>query len=281
MKKQLFSFVMMFVLVIVAGTAMAQTNSTPYPGGTYDYTVTGIVVQTAGTATIEYSGTGADISSINLAETTSGSKVYVVPTGGTSLTFKVKYATTGLTGGKIRVTVKDGNTTGGCPNFIEMQITPSQLPTFAVSIANVTNSPYCQSTTSSPADVTPASKDQINTIEFKVTPVVTHVTTDYSYTYSINLAGSELEGYTITSTNAGYDQATGVVTSTRTNGAAPSVDTFTATFKTTTGKIPVIIPGGISGASITVNSGGAKYDAPATTATPVTVNTMPSIGTFQ
>lgn len=274
---------MLITLVIVAGSAKAQTNSSPYPGGTYDYTVTGIVVQTAGTAKIEYLNdlnaplAGATISAVTGFGGTDPN--YTVATGGITLTFKVKWATD-VAAGKIRVTVTDGLATGGCTNFIEMKITPAQLPTFAVAIANVTASPYCQTKAVSPEDKTPASDGQTNSIEFRVTPVVTHVTTDYSYTYTIDLAGSGLTGYTITSTNSGYVSGTGVVTSTRTNGAAPSVDTFTATFTTTTGHIPVNIAGAISGASITITSGGAKYDAPATTAMPVIVNTMPSIGSF-
>jgi len=283
MKKQLFSLVIMLALVIVAGTAMAQTKSTPYPGGTYDYTVNGIVVQTAGTGKIEYldAVTNLPLTGVTFSAVTGFTGTapnYTVATGGIILTFKATYATV-VSAGKIRITVTDGATTGGCTNFIEMAITPAVLPTFAVAISNVTSSPYCQTTTLTPANVTAASVGQTNTITFTVTPTVDHVTSDYSYTYAINLAGAGLTGYNITSTNAGY--SSGVVTSTRLAGAAPSVDTFTATFTTTTGIAPVIIPGAISAASITITSaGGGTYNAPVTTAAPVTVNTLPSIGTF-
>jgi uncharacterized alpha/beta hydrolase family protein len=59
MKKQLFSLVMMLALVIVAGSAMGQTKSTPYPGGTYNYTVSDIKAFSGGTVTITYSGSNS------------------------------------------------------------------------------------------------------------------------------------------------------------------------------------------------------------------------------
>ena len=67
MKKLLFSLVMMFALVIVAGTAMAQTNSTPIPGGTYNYTISGITSVAGATVSITYSGSGASFSAITPA----------------------------------------------------------------------------------------------------------------------------------------------------------------------------------------------------------------------
>lgn len=42
MKKLFFSFVMMLALVIVTGSAMAQTSTTPYQGAKYSYSVSGI-----------------------------------------------------------------------------------------------------------------------------------------------------------------------------------------------------------------------------------------------
>ena len=55
MKKQFLSFVMMLALVIVAGSAMAQTAVTPYIGLPYHYNLGGITVLNPSTAVVTYS----------------------------------------------------------------------------------------------------------------------------------------------------------------------------------------------------------------------------------
>jgi len=286
MKKLFFSFVMLVTLVIVAGSAMGQDKKNPYQGGTYDYTVSGILVQTQGTAKIEYlGGSGASFSNVNLAD--AGSGLYTVPTGGTALTFKTTYSSS-ATAGKIRVTITDGSGTGSCVNFIEMSINPKALPLYAVTVTT-SNSEFCQNTTSTPADVTAASVGQTNTVTFTVKSSVLNLasTSNYSYTYTVDLTGTGLDAYGVVKTSGnGTCTPSGssafVVNGSMTDGSASIPDqVFTITFKTTTGKAPIIIPGTLVSASITVPDAGNKvYNASPTTAAPSKVNTMPSIGTF-
>jgi len=274
MKKLLFSLVMMFALVIVAGTAMAQTNSTPIPGGTYNYTISGITSVAGATVSITYSGSGASFSAITPANISANAS-------SSTLTFKTTY-TTSATPGRIRVTLKDA--LSNCTNFIEMQVTPTALPVYTVSITTTSTTPICQTTTSAPTLGTAASAGQTNTLQFTVTPNVTNLSgSTYTYTYTVNLAGAGLSNYSVVhASGAGtYNTGSGVVNGSGT-GVSPTPDVYTVTFDTTTGISGVTIPGSItSGGSITVNSGGNLYNASAvSTAVPVVVSPLPSIGGF-
>lgn len=304
MKKLFFSFVMLVTLVIVAGSAKAQKNNTPYQGGTYNYSLDGIVVSTDGNAKIEYVGTaptGWTIKDVNggTGDYTIGSDISIAAAGGAkTLTFKIAYSAT-ATQGKLRVTVTDGAATG-CSNFIEFGITPQSKPdmTYAI-ISSVPD--LCQNKNVSPLDDNVAATGSTagnpdnttaidNSFTFTVTPVITNVTTAYSYTYTLALptqAATGLTGYTITpaaGNHGSYNATTGVVQGTGTNGTDATPDVYTITFKTTTGLAPVAIQGIISAGSMTVTSGGATYNAATTSGGSLTksvsVKTMPSIGTF-
>ncbi len=56
MKKIVFTLITVFALALMAGSAVAQLNNTPYQGGTYSYTLicNGIKVMNKLTATITY-----------------------------------------------------------------------------------------------------------------------------------------------------------------------------------------------------------------------------------
>lgn len=280
MKKQLFSFVMMLALVIVAGSAMSQTKTTPYPGGTYSYSLSGIKTNSIGTVSIAYDGTNATIQNVNGA----GALVpYAGPyatlaAANTPLTFDIKYANN-ATSGKIIVTVTDGAASGGCSNFIEYAIVVQPLPTLALSI-DATAGAFCQNKNSTPLTDNQAASVSAtaNSFDFTVTPVITNDPAAYTYTYAISLpAASGLSTYGITYVGPGTYSA-GVVS----NANAETAGVFTVTFDTTTGLAPVTLTATITGTpTLTATSGGAVYNGSITTASDaVTVNTMPSIGTF-
>jgi hypothetical protein len=281
MKKLFFSFVMLVTLVIVAGSANAQTKTTPYPGGTYSYKLTGIKTNSAGTATISYSGTNVTIQNVNGAGLLVPYTAPVNTPAGTStdLTFDIKFGEN-ATDGKITVTVTDGVASGGCSNFIEYAIDVQPLPTLALSI-DATAGAFCQKKNSSPlTDNTAASVSApLNSFDFTVTPVITNDPDAYTYTYAISLPNaSGLANYKIEYAGPGSYNA-GVVSNA--NSETPGV--FTITFDTTTGLAPVNLTATITGTpTLTATKGNAVYNGTITTASDVvTVNTMPSIGNFE
>lgn len=304
MKKQLFSLVMMLALVIVAGSAMAQTNNTPYRGGTYNYSLGGIIVNADGNAKIEYVGTaptGWTIDAVqgetDAATYTLGDNIPITAGGTRTLAFKIIYSNAATTG-KIKVTVTDG-ATAGCSNFIEFLITPQAKPDMTYAIVSSVPD-LCQNINATPLDDnaaasgltagatdTPSATD--NSFTFTVTPVVTNVTTAFSYTYTLALPNltATLGTYTITpaaGNNGVYNPTTGKVDGTGTTAADATADIYTISFKTTTGIAPVDIEGALSAGSLTVTSGGQTYDATTTVGGSLTktvsVKTMPSIGQF-
>jgi hypothetical protein len=274
MKKIVFNLMAAFVLTLIAGSAHAQLNNTPYPGGSYSYSLSGIKVDTEGTLTIAYSGNNATITNVNLTETGVGTGIYVVPNTTTTLTFDIDYDDD-ATDGTLSVTVTDG-AADGCSNFIELDIDVQVLPTLALSIL-ASEDQYCQNLKTVQVDNEAASVDAPdNSFTFTVTPTVSNVSTAYTYNYAIALPSPALTGYSIAYSGPG-SYAAGVVT-----GADSETDgVFTITFETTTGIAPVDITGTLSSATLTVTSGGGTYTgtySPASDA--VNVKTMPSIGTF-
>ena len=269
MKKNVFTLMMIFALALLAVSAMAQTNTTPYQGGTYSYTLSGIKVVNPSTATVTYSGAGATIATTPIA----------IATTDNSITFTIAYSTT-ATDGTLKVDIQD--LTSLCNNFILLPIDVQDIPTLDLSILASTTDPICQPINATPADNVAASSGvNGNTFSFTVTPLITNVAANYGYTYSIALpATSALDGYVISYAGTGsYSAATGVVT----KGVDVSNDVFTITYNTTTGIPNETITATISAATLTVTntSGSGTYTGTFTTATDdVVVKTLPSIGTF-
>jgi hypothetical protein len=276
---------MLVTLVIVTVSAKAQgTYDKPYPGSTYTYKLTGVKV-------------GANGGSFKVTSTLTGTNVFKAMTnvtgnytlgnsvaidGGTAfdLLFDIQYGND-AGDGIITVEVKDG--TNGCTNTIFLNVDVQSLPTFAVSIAHNKSTEYCQELNPTPTSNKAASDDQINTITFTVTPTVTNLSSNYSYKYKIDLTGIGLTDYDIKCNNTNYNSTTNEVTGNITGGTNPPVDTYTVTFKTTTGKETIAIPGTISNASVTLvqGAGGGTYNASSTTPASINVKTMPSIGKFE
>lgn len=273
MKKLFYSFVMLVTFVIVAGSAKAQTNVTPYIGSTYQYTLNGVVVKAAGTATISYS---------DVAHATVPASFAVSP-GTTSYSFNITYNDDAVNG-TLTVSVQDGTT--GCSNRIELSIKPKAKPTLAISIAGSVDD-LCQNKKETAlTDNTDAVTDggpHTNSFTFKVSPIVNNVTTNFNYEYSIGF--TDLTAHPITGIAITYPSSYSGGKVTHTGVSAIVEDVFTVTFNTKTGLDPQTIVGTITAGSakLTVPNvhGSGEYLGTITTGTDnVIIKTMPSIGQF-
>lgn len=289
MKKQFLSFVMMLALVIVAGTAMAQTptpgsNNYPYMGGTYSYTLKDIVVDATGDAKITHAQTGWTIVDVQGAGAntvyTPGTAIEITAGAPRTLEFKIKFADSGATTGKLTVTVKDGN---GCDNFIELLITPQAKPTIELAIVGSVID-LCQEKKDAPLTdnkdaVTDGGTANTNTFTFAVTPTIDHVADDakYSYEYTIsidNLVSTFTQGFTIS-------PAAGTIT--HTDVTAPVTDTYTITFVSKSGIAPQDVKAALSNAKLTVPTTSGTVEATGTYSAQddkVIIKSIPAIGSF-
>lgn len=275
MKKLFFSFVMMLALVIVAGTAMAQQNTTITQGGTYSYTLSGIVVNTAGTVTIDFTGDNAEIVTM-----TSGfsSTSPTAPAGTYNGVFTVKYSNSAISGNLV-VTITDGSTLG-CSNHISLPITVLQAPTINLAVT-ASESQYCQTTNGITPNIA-ASSGSLNTITYTVSRTGTNTPIAYTWGYTINIPDPTLNNYAV---KLGGTDITGSLPYTRSGLASSSTsETYTVTFMTTTGAAPKSLTGSLTTApTLTETSGGATYsetDSSDNSVT-VTVKSTPAIGSFQ
>ena len=268
MKKLFFSFVMMLALVIVTGSAMAQTNTTPYKGGTYGYTLSAITVVGPSTATISYSGTGGTPSITTKALATTDH----------SLTFNVAYDLLTAASGTLKVVIKDDAT--GCSNQITWAITVANAPTLDLAVTSG-NAAICQVATGTTNNVA-ASSGQTTTYTYTITPsVVASGSTTYDYNFAVTPSTSTLTGFTVTRTTGdgtiSGTYATGFVVT----GANSPTQVFTVSFTTTTGIAAAAYTGTISSPKLHVTAGGGVYNGSLSTPSyQVTVNTIPTIGTF-
>jgi hypothetical protein len=168
---------MMLALVIVAGTAMAQTSVTPYAGSKYSYTVGGI---DAGTTTrkarISYTTNaipGNQITiglgtSITIGTTTTGPGTVAnatgiaagdawditLPVGATSVTFEATYGTTvALEASRIWIEVFNDAAGTACKNTMYLDVVPvANILDFSITAAVPTQCPTTTTPTSQQTD---------------------------------------------------------------------------------------------------------------------------------
>jgi hypothetical protein len=281
MKQKIFTLVLMLALVVMAGKSFAAPTQHVTAGGTYSYSVNGIVVTTAGTGTISYDN-GGTVS--NVTGFTGAGPTYVVPTGGITVGFKVHYSQS-ATSGTITVTVTDG-AASGCSNHITLAITVDPKPSFDYTIASSQSTPYC-STTSTTTDNTAGSYHSNNTITYTVSrnSVTNAPFGGYTWGFTIDIPNTTaaLGNYKVMygSTDITSSMGTGYAV-TSLASTVTSVD-FVVTFYTTTGNAAQTLTGTESAGYVTDSgAGGDTYDE---TTTPenydVTIKSVPSIGSFQ
>ena len=278
MKKIVFSLMTLFALALMAGSAFAQTATTPYVGVSYTYNLGGIVVANNSTAVVTYNGTGATITTTPIALTSAS----------TSLSFSVVYSDgTGTGEGDLTVTITDDVT--GCSNLINLHIVPTPAPTLELAVsASVTD--LCQNLNSSPNDNEAADIGAAdNTFTFTVTPTTTG-TLNAGDTYSFDF---DLNDYFIGATTAiTIEHTTGSATANPsgavgsqiviTNAPHDEAQVFTVTFATTTGLPNETINGAASDGELQV--GGTVPATYIATYNPsnvdVVVKSTPAIGVF-
>lgn len=276
MKNLFFSFLMMLALVVVAGSAMAQTKTTPYKGGTYSYALGGIEVNTTGYAVITYSGSDAAIKNVEGSSIAyvADTKMPVVSGSTFVLNFDIAYGdAAGL--GTITVVVTDG-AIDGCSNQITWSIVPATAPTLDLVISTTATTPYCQAVTGTENNVDAATGSE-NTIDYTINPT-TAAGTGYAYDFTLAVTPSAFGIYTIVKkSGTGTVSSTGLVTGA--NGAI----VISATWTTTTGLAKTDIVGTISASTLHVSAaeGGDYITGTQTTNTAtVAVKSTPTIGIF-
>jgi len=250
---------MLLALFFVAGSAMAQTKTTPFRGSKYSYTLDGILVNSAGSATIAYS-IPADVTIDNIVGAT------VTAGSAQQLTFDITYSATATLGAQsITVTIADG---GGCTNFINCAVNVQAVPTIELALSvdafgcqnlgvPINNQDAAHATGTAPAT---------NDIVFTVTPDISAGASDYTYGYTISIptdGQTLLTSYALAYSGPGtYTEGAGSATvSGISQASGETVGTFTVTFATTTGIAPVTISPVLSSTTLTlaVANGGGAY----------------------
>ena len=278
MKKIVFSLMTLFALALTAGSAFAQTATTPYIGVTYNYTLNGITVINESTAVVTYGDANVTLPiDITIAAgTTNG-----------SINFNVTYnAGVATTATDLTVTITDGNTS--CYNLINLSITPTAAPTLELAVtASVVD--LCQNLNGSPGDNAAADIGAAdNTFTFTVTPTTTGILNagdTYSFDFDLNDYFIGATAITITHTaSSATATPVGPVGSQIVITDAPydEAQEFTVTFATTTGLPEETITGlASSGVLHVTGTVPTDYDATPDPATgDVKVKSTPSIGVF-
>lgn len=264
---------MLVTLVIVAGSAKAQTSQTPYQKGTYSYTVSGITVANASTATVTYSGSDVTLPS-----------PIAVATSASSITFNVIYGPA-ATSGTLTVTIQD--LTSLCSNNINLTITVTPAPTLELAVTSVPD--FCQNLKATPNNNEAANIGAAtNTFLYTVTPTISSGAVAAGAVYAFKF---DLNDYTLgasTPISIVRTSGDGTATPSAVGSAqiaitgATTTQTFTVSFATTTGVASETITGTSSDAILTSGgSGSTTYTGTYSPASEgVVVKAMPAIGTF-
>jgi chitinase len=294
MKQRIFTIVMMLALVVMAGNAFATNEKTVVAGGSYNYSLTGVKVNTVSgsSLTISYSGTGATISAVTHGGTSmSNGGALPTSTSGT-VTFSVLYDLVTYSNGNIIVTVLDGGS-HGCTNSIRLAITITAVPTVDLAITDVADG--CQNTGAAGDGTDAVSASTGNTFGYATTITMANIPTDYSGTATITISGAastsltaiKINGLAAAVTGFTYTPATDL-TGTLTwdenavfTGGVASM-TFNVTFTTTEGLGDVALIITASSVSVTENGGGHTYNetGAGVNSQTTSVYAMPSIGAW-
>jgi hypothetical protein len=296
MKQRIFTLLMLLTLIVVGGKAFGQTAITPYPGGTYTYTLGGIALINAGTFDVTSSSSTVTIT--RGAGLTGATNPYGIASSVTSAAFSIAYPTTETPGPEV-ITVVISDITTGCSNSILLNVTVQALPTYTLSILASQADPVCQlkgTAANQIAAAVTSGNTTVNTHTYTVTPVISNVAASglFDYYYTITLPTNSVLGtFAITNNvvaNGGTISGTApTYTVAYTGRTARAIDVFTVTFYTTTGQADQTLTanlttGSSADARLTVTAGGGQYTGSITSTLldtdDLVIESMPSIGTF-
>lgn len=257
MKQKIFTLVMMLALVIVAGSAMAQTKFLPYAGAVYSYSIDinlsnqsdAVLTATGLTTGTSIISNQSPVSLLNLAA------------GNHTITFDVTYSSNATGTCVINLVVtEDGS---GCSNNIHVNCPIQTPPTMDIAISVADNTYGCQNLNATPGNNADASVGApINT---------------FNYIVTAGSAPDGLTGFSYTFDVSGFGGAASV-----SEGVLSAGGNFATTFTTTEGAGGTVT-GTISGATFTLDAahGGQTYNMTITNdQQDVTVEALPTIGTF-
>lgn len=193
---------MVLALVIVAGTAMAQTSVTPYRGAKYNYTIGGIDAGSTtrlvkiyyttdaapGTKIAAESATSITVSNVVCTPSATPSitfatpdETFVLPIGTTSFSFDAAFgATVALAQSRIWVEIYNDAAGTECHNTMYLNVTPvANTLDFRILASNATQCPTTTTPTSQQTDAVN------NTTEIVYT--ITRIDGNNNYDWSFNL----------------------------------------------------------------------------------------------
>jgi hypothetical protein len=301
MKKLIFTLMMMAGLALVAGTAMGQTNSTPYQGSSYEYTVNQIGLQSVGTGRIilnsNESGLTPDLditgnwsvtsatnqvpTNLNPAAVGGNSYGIDVPAATTEITFSIDY-NNNIPTGDYDLYLEVTQTSGGCSNFIRLDITVQTPPSLDIALTTTEDPQICQTVNPNPgtmANNTAGSVGQTTTWTYTVTPDDLTNIDNYSFTFVLDNYTLGSNSITVSSGDATLDTNTGSIAVSNASGTV----VFTASVTTTTNQAALPVQATISDCEFQLLStaGGGTYSGTESDDTEtVTISTMPAIGGF-
>lgn len=213
MKKQFFTFLMMIALVIVAGSAMAQSSTNPYQGGKYTYTISTdnagvdrlvkiyIATEAAPTTGLTLGAANAvTISNALPAGTQSASGAvysYEYPDGNTSFSFDVVYGSSISGAHRLWVEIYDNVAGTSCFNAMYKTVTPT--PNNFDLALTTPNTSVCQTKAdplSGLAELTAATNGLSTTFTYVVTKLNGGDDTD-DWSFEFDLAASTVLGMDI------------------------------------------------------------------------------------
>jgi hypothetical protein len=274
MKQRIFTLIMLLALIVVAGSAFGQgSNTSPYRGQTYSYSLSGITVINESSVLVDYSGAGGVPSTVaDIPAATSNG----------SISFTVAYNATAVAG-NLKVTITDKTST--CSNFIQIPITPVDPPTLALNVARTTAAEICQLMHSAPANNTAASvpaglQTLINTVTFTVTPTITGGSGNETFAYTFDITDYLIGATDLNVAHSGTGTASGGPNSAISVTGAKGVQTFNVTFVTTPGVANEVITGSLTGTPVLTVTGtgtGTYNGTVGTNGVTATVKTVPNI----
>lgn len=234
MKQKIFTLVMMLALVIVAGSAMAQTNMNPYSGSDYSYSLD-YTLANAGEVTLTLTGPGTLNGATTPLSLTSGGSAVPLSSGAGNIVIPIRYPTGASGTQTIAITIEDN--VSNCSNNIYLTVTIQDPPTIALTVTP--SGSTCMDLNDSPGSNIDASAapTTANTFTFTVSPTIVAAGTP-TYEFSIGLDNYAFGSTSLQWVSGGTASTTSAITTGTMSVTAIPYNvspTFTVSYTTTEG----------------------------------------------